>query len=194
MESGIKCVVIGDGGVGRTTLLMTYESGICPMDYVPSAFDQGEVLTHPGTSIKMSLWDPTGGEDFDRLRPICYPSTDVLLICFSLVSPASYENVYTKWYPEVTHYCPNTPIILVGTKQDLRLHKDTIDMLKQRGLCPITRAEGLNMSKDIKANEYVECSAYTGKGLELVFDEAVRAVMLSSGPLTRSSNPSCSVL
>jgi len=55
-----------------------------------------------------------------RLRPLSYPQTDVFLICFSLVSPASYENVRAKWFPEVSHHCPNTPVILVGTKLDLR--------------------------------------------------------------------------
>ena len=60
-----------------------------------------------------------------RLRPLSYPQTDVFLICFSVTSPASFENVRAKWYPEVSHHCPNTPIILVGTKLDLREDKVT---------------------------------------------------------------------
>lgn len=40
--------------------------------------------------------------------------TDVFLICFSVVSPSSYENVTTKWNPEVKHHCPEAPILLVG--------------------------------------------------------------------------------
>lgn len=62
----------------------------------------------------------------------------MFLICFSLVNPASFENVRAKWYPEVRHHCPNTPIILVGTKLDLRDDKDTVEKLKEKKLSPIT--------------------------------------------------------
>ena len=63
---------------------------------------------------------------------------DIFLICFSLVNPASFENVRAKWYPEVRHHCPQVPIILVGTKLDLREDKETIDKLKEKRLAPIT--------------------------------------------------------
>lgn len=51
--------------------------------------------------VYLRLWDITGQEDYDRLCPLFYPQTDVFLICFSLVSPVSFENIPTKWYPEV---------------------------------------------------------------------------------------------
>jgi Ras-related C3 botulinum toxin substrate 1 len=54
------------------------------------------------------------------------------------VNPASFENVRAKWYPEVRHHCPSTPIILVGTKLDLRDDKNTIDKLRDKKLQPIT--------------------------------------------------------
>ncbi|KAJ1846004.1 Rho GTPase protein rac1, partial [Coemansia sp. RSA 2708] len=115
--------------------------------------------------------------DYDRLRPLSYPQTDVFLVCFSLVSPPSFENVRTKWYPEISHHAPHTQIILVGTKLDLREDKDTIEKLKQRGLSPIAFADGLQMQKDIDAAKYLECSALTQKGLKSVFDEAIRVVL-----------------
>jgi Ras-related C3 botulinum toxin substrate 1 len=118
-----------------------------------------------------------GQEDYDRLRPLSYPQTDVFLICFSLVSPASFENVRAKWHPEVSHHCPNTPIILVGTKLDLRDDKKTIEELKKETLFPVTYTQGLQMTKEIGAVKYLECSALTQKGLKTVFDEAIRAVL-----------------
>ena len=68
----------------------------------------------------LGLFDTAGVEDYDRLRPLSYPQTDVFLVCFSLISPASFVNVAEKWVPEVEHHCPNTPIVLAGTKLDLR--------------------------------------------------------------------------
>lgn len=56
----------------------------------------------------------TGQEDYDRLRPLSYPQTDVFLVCFSVVSPSSYENVREKWVPEITHHCAKTPFLLVS--------------------------------------------------------------------------------
>ncbi|XP_016158265.1 PREDICTED: ras-related C3 botulinum toxin substrate 3 isoform X1 [Ficedula albicollis] len=130
-----------------------------------------------GKPVNLGLWDTAGQEDYDRLRPLSYPQTDVFLICFSLVSPASFENVRAKWYPEVRHHCPNTPIILVGTKLDLRDDKDTIERLRDKKLAPITYPQGLAMAREIGSVKYLECSALTQRGLKTVFDEAIRAVL-----------------
>ncbi|KAG1774784.1 ras family-domain-containing protein [Suillus placidus] len=81
-----------------------------------------------GKPISLGLWDTAGHEDYDRLRPLSYPQTDVFLICFSLVSPPSYENVRTKWWPEISHHVPSTSVVLVGT--DLRKDPATIEKLR----------------------------------------------------------------
>ncbi|XP_016423856.1 ras-related C3 botulinum toxin substrate 1-like [Sinocyclocheilus rhinocerous] len=116
-------------------------------------------------------------EDYDRLRPLSYPQTDVFLICFSLVDSDSLENVSEKWYPEVRHHCPDARIILVGTKLDLRDDKDTIEKLKKKKQTPITYHQGLAVAERIGAVKYLKCSALTQKGLKMVFDEAVLAVL-----------------
>ena len=86
--------------------------------------------------------------------------------------------LFIQWFPEVSHHCPNTPIILVGTKLDLREDKKTVDKLKQKTLTPVNYQQGLAMSKKIKAVNYLECSALTHKGLKTVFDETIRAVII----------------
>ena len=113
----------------------------------------------------------------DRLRPLSYPQTDVFLCCFSIVNPSSFENVRAKWYPEVSHHCPNTPIILVGTKVDLREDAATIEKLAGKKQAPISYEQGLQMVQEIGAVKYMECSALTQTGLKAVFDEAIRAVI-----------------
>ena len=118
---------------------------------------------------------------------------DVFLICFSLTSPASFENVRAKWYPEVNHHCPNAPIILVGTKLDLREDKETVEKLKEKKLTPITFAQGLQMCKEISAVKLLECSALTQKGLKQVFDEAIRAVLCPKKP-SKKKKSNCALL
>lgn len=71
----------------------------------------------PPFQVELALWDTAGQEDYDRLRPLSYPDTDVILMCFSIDSPDSLENIPEKWSPEVRHFCPNVPVILVGNKK-----------------------------------------------------------------------------
>ena len=163
------------------------------MDSIPTVFDNYSAnVMVDGKPINLGLWDTAGQEDYDRLRPLSYPQTDVFLICFSLISPASFENVRAKWYPEISHHCPSAPVILVGTKVDLREDKETLERLREKQLSPITYQQGLQMAKEISAVKYLECSALTQKGLKNVFDEAIRAVLSPAAP--KKAKKKCTLL
>ena len=124
--------------------------------------------------VTLSLWDTPGQEDYDRLRPLSYPDTDVFLVCFSVVSQTSFKYGAAKLVPEIEHYCPDVPKILVGTQLDLLDDEATVKRLKSKNHAPITPQQGEAMRKQIGAVAYMECSAVTQVGLKEVFDTAAR--------------------
>ncbi|KRX44862.1 DNA replication licensing factor mcm7 [Trichinella murrelli] len=182
----IKCVVVGDGAVGKTCLLISYTTNKFPSEYVPTVFDNYAVTVMiGGEPYTLGLFDTAGQEDYDRLRPLSYPQTDVFLVCFSVVSPSSYENVKEKWVPEITHHCAKTPFLLAGTQIDLREDSSVLDKLSKNKQKPITVEQGEKLAKELKAVKYVECSALTQKGLKNVFDEAILAALEPPQPEKR---------
>ncbi len=178
MLQAIKSVVVGDGAVGKTSLLISYTTNAFPEDYMPTIFDNYSAnLMVDNKVINLGLWDTAGQEEYDRLRPLSYPQTDVFILCFSVVSPSSLHNVRTKWFPEVSHHCPEVPTLLVATKLDLRDDSEALARLADKHLQPVTSEAGLAVAKEIGAARYMECSALTQKGLKDVFDEAVRVAL-----------------
>lgn len=183
--------MVGDGAVGKTCLLISYTTNKFPSEYVPTVFDNYAVtvmwvssVSSPGLTVKtdkqsrigdepytLGLFDTAGQEDYDRLRPLSYPQTDVFLVCFSVTSPASFENVREKWFPEVHHHCPGVPCLIVGTQTDLRDDPQVRDKLSKQKMQPVRKEDGERMAKDLGAVKYVECSALTQFKLKDVFDE-----------------------
>lgn len=175
----IKCVVVGDGAVGKTCLLLSYTTNAFPGEYIPTVFDNYAVnVLVDGQQINLQLWDTAGQEDYAKLRPLSYPGTEVFVLCFSLVSPISLENVRNVWVPEVRQYCPGVPLVLVGTKSDLRdQFEQHADEYRKNGMEPVYTQTGENMKKTINAAEYIECSARMQTNLKEVFETAIRVVL-----------------
>jgi len=178
MSPTIKCVVVGEGAVGKTCLLISYTTNKFPSEYVPTVFDNYAVTVMIGDEpYTLGLFDTAGQEDYDRLRPLSYPQTDVFLVCFSVMSKPSFENVKEKWFPEVQHHCPGVPCLIVGTQADLRNDEEAKAKLKRQRMQQVTEDEIKLALKETGAVKYVECSALTQFRLKDVFDEAIVAAL-----------------
>ncbi|XP_041459616.1 ras-like GTP-binding protein RHO [Lytechinus pictus] len=173
-----KLVIVGDGACGKTCLLIVFSKDQFPEVYVPTVFENYVAdIEVDGKQVELALWDTAGQEDYDRLRPLSYPDTDVILMCFSIDNPDSLENIPEKWTPEVKHFCPNVPVILVGNKKDLRMDENTKRELMKMKQEPVRTADAQSMSDKISAYKYLECSAKSNDGVREVFETATRAAL-----------------
>jgi len=178
MGYDIKMMVVGDGSVGKTCLLISYTTNSFPGEYIPTVFDNYNAnAIVDGKPVNLGLWDTAGSEEYDTLRPLSYPGTDVFLICFSLFNRESFQNVQKKWVVEINENTPGIPIILVGTKLDLRNKPEAVQSLKEHNEHPVTKEEGEELAKSIGARKYLECSALSQDGLSSVFEAAVKVIL-----------------
>ncbi|KAG0054641.1 Rho GTPase [Gryganskiella cystojenkinii] len=193
-----KLVVVGDGACGKTCLLIVHSKGVFPKKYVPTVFENYTmVVQHNKYQIELSLWDTAGQEDYDRLRPLSYPESDVVLMCFGLDAPLSLENLTEKWAPEIQHFLERVPKIVVGLKSDLR----DVNMAAAAAATGtssvddtpkfVTYEQGAQVAASLNC-KYFECSAMTGKGLPEVFQAAVKLAMQSK--MAKMRQRACSIL
>lgn len=174
----IKCVIVGDGAIGKTSLLLTYSTSVFPEKYEPTVFENysANVIVDE-KRISLVLWDTAGQEGYDHIRPLSYTQTDVFLVGYSVVSRTSFDNVKTKWVPEIKRHEPKVPIILIGTKIDLIDDSETINRLTEINQVPVTLSEGEALGKEIGAYCHLVCSALTQQGIRAIFEHAVRCIL-----------------
>lgn len=175
----VKVVFVGDGAVGKTCMLISYTTNAFPGEYIPTVFDNYSAnVMVDGKPINLGLWDTAGQEDYDRLRPLSYPQTDCFGIVYSISSRSSFENLFSKWLPEIQHHCPGTPICAIGNKTDLKAQRQ-VPTMEARDKA---RTSGLI---------HIECSALTQDNLKSVFDTMVRASLAQPVGTSRAGNGCC---
>ena len=182
----LKTVVVGDSGVGKTCMCIKFSTGEFPPDYIPTVFDNYYVAGDVnGQSYELGLWDTVGGEDYYRSRPLSYPDTDVLILVFNIAgSLANFEEIHSHWCGELRYMCPDVPIILVGSKTDLR----------DNGLTKISTVEGEAMAKKIGAAKYMEISSLEDKGVTELFEEVVCIGLHYNTTVKGKKKRKCSIL
>merc|ERR1711879_79297 len=174
--STVKCVTVGDGCVGKTCLLVCFARDEYPVEYIPTVFDNYATdMLYDDRPVCLHLWDTAGQREYDRLRPLSYPNTDVFLLVFSVVSRNSFNNVKNVWLPEIREHCPDCPFVLVGTKCDLRTDEKTLKQCEKMGKPPVSVEEAEAFAKEIGAFGYQECSALRMIGIREVFKTSIDA-------------------
>ncbi|KIM27333.1 hypothetical protein M408DRAFT_330060 [Serendipita vermifera MAFF 305830] len=178
-----RMVIVGDTSVGKTCLLTVIARGVFPTYTACIYGGHVEEIVVDGNMVHLGFWDTAGGEEHDRLRPLNYPDSSVVLLCFAIDDHTSLLNITRRWYPEIMAFrsVPKVPILLVGCKADLRdnVRERAAAVHSPRGL--ITTEEGHATAKAIGAVKYMECSALLGQG--------TREVILEAGQLAGSWTP-----
>ena len=162
----------GDGAAGKTSLFL-HRMGRLPAVYIPTKVDylRNAYLIN-GKTVEVNFSDyEGGGEDWWALRHLGYGSADCVVLCFEIYRD-NLDYIKDYWYPFTKKYCPKAKRILVGTKKDERDNKELIERLANHGERLATYEEGEELSKEIKAECYLECSTVTGEGVEDVFNKA----------------------
>jgi len=169
----LNVCLFGDFRSGKTALVQSYVSDQFPEQYVPTVYDRYKTtVTVEGQAWTLILWDTSGQEDFDSIRPLSYSHADVILVCFSVVSRSSYENVKLKWAPLAEQGLPEAKVVLVGCKTDLR--DDAGASRSRRRGDAISEAEGAKLANDIGASRYIDCSALKRTHLKDVMEACCR--------------------
>ena len=186
----LKVVVVGDGAVGKTSLLVAYDEDKFVEEYVPTVFEsKTKIVKHKGKQVSLQLFDTAGQEEYDRLRPLCYPDTSIVLLCFSVDNSTSFANIRNIWAAEVRYYLPCVPTLLVGLKTDLR--DDKSGAPRPFNYDFVMRQEGEALAKKIGAAAYMEACSKTRAGVSEVFDKAI-SVCLKLRGITSLNSSECS--
>ena len=172
-----KLLVVGGRFEGRTEIVFWLASEN-PAKYVHEWLWPGECFVTnikvEGNEVELAIFDIYCQDDYDRLRPFNYSDTDVVMLVFSVVEPKSFDVLAKKWIPEVKHFCPNTPVILIGYKTDLRNDPNTLLQLTEIKQEPISLQMGEQLAYNIKAEIYIESDSY-GTEVKGILEEVVRA-------------------
>ncbi|KAG5976549.1 hypothetical protein E4U55_007288 [Claviceps digitariae] len=180
-----KLVLLGDGACGKTSLLNVFTRGYFPTVYEPTVFENYvHDIFVDNVHIELSLWDTAGQEEFDRLRSLSYDDTDLIMLCYSVDSKDSLENVESKWVGEIADNCPGVKLVLVALKCDLREKggddedgDDNTAAIERPSGPLIEYDKGLEVAKRIGASRYLECSAMKNRGVNEAFTEAARVAL-----------------
>ncbi|XP_061419428.1 rho-related GTP-binding protein RhoE-like isoform X2 [Lethenteron reissneri] len=159
-----KVVLVGDSRCGKTALISVFAKERFPENYVPTVFENYTATFEiERQTIELNMWDTSGSPYYDNVRPLSYPDSDAVLICFDISRPETLDSVLKKWHREIHEFCPSTEVLLIGCKADLRAEADALRDPDEPLAGPVSYDQGFNASKQMGAAGYMECSAKTSE-------------------------------
>lgn len=187
-----KLVLVGEVQCGKSAMLQVLAKDCYPETYVPTVFENYTAcLDLEELRVELSLWDTSGSPYYDNVRPLCYSDTDAVLLCFDVSRPETLDSALKKWKTEILDYCSSIRILLVGCKTDLRTDLSTLMELSNQKQAPVSHEQGLLAAKQLGAEAYLECSAFTSeKSVNSVFRTSSLACLNKLQPHTPQKSPS----
>uniref|UniRef100_A0A8D3C3Y8 Rho-related GTP-binding protein RhoE n=1 Tax=Scophthalmus maximus TaxID=52904 RepID=A0A8D3C3Y8_SCOMX len=156
MDVRWKMVAVGDSQCGKSALLNVFAKDRFPESYVPTVFENYTATFDLDVQrAELRLWDTSGSSFYDNVRPLSYPDADAVLICFDISRPETLDNVLKKWRGEVEKFCPNSKMLLVGCKSDLRTDLFTRSQSRHTA---VSYDQGSITAKQLNT-PYLECSS-----------------------------------
>lgn len=165
-----RIILVGDAGCGKSALALRLTHSLFAESYIPTSFDSLDTeLTTASGCYKLTLQDTSGARENGEVRKMAYEGCDVAIVCFDLANKTSYENIETRWLPELSLSCPGIPVIVAGCKRDeIESDEDAA----------VTIKETEELIERVGAMGYLECSARTNENIQKLFQMAVEAKAL----------------
>lgn len=157
-EYTIKIVIIGEPGVGKTSLIRNAISGRFSKDYratIGCNMFIKRISLDKGEKVKVQAWDIAGQERWTQMRHIYYNGAQGAMIVGDLTRYHTFVQIEEFWFPDLKKFCENIPIVLIANKTDLKEKKTLkeIEILRYK----------------LKALDVIYTSAITGENVEKAF-------------------------
>lgn len=172
-----KICVVGDGGVGKTSMVLRYCENAFKDNYIMTIGSNFSTKTlefpeHPNILVKLQIWDLAGQKHFSFVRPPFYRGAGAIVYVFDLTRRSSFANLL-EWREEVGKVVQDRPCILVGNKIDLAVG-DAREVGEQ---------EGKALTEELSAFQYVETSAKENVMVEPVFKDLTLSILRAAGKI-----------
>jgi small GTP-binding protein len=172
-----KICVVGDGGVGKTSMVLRYTDDTFKENYIMTigsnfSTKSVDLPEYPQYNIKLQIWDLAGQKHFSFVRPPFYRGATGIIYVFDLTRRSSFANL-PNWRTEVEKVVTSRPSVLVGNKLDLA----------NQGNREIGEQDGESLKNELQALSYFETSAKEGVNIEDVFKITVLEILKSSNKI-----------
>jgi small GTP-binding protein len=179
----IKLAVLGDSGVGKTSLIKQYIQHSFTADYLPTLGVNIVIkdikIKRTNTFVRLTLWDIAGQEKYDLTRRLFFQGCEGVLLVYDITRPLTFDNIKYKWLKEFKKFTDKDCIyILIGNKVDLR--DEGIISIEDR-LNVMSFEKGKKFASIIKASNFIETSAKLGDNVEKAFEALYKQVLRRNG-------------